>query len=113
VDEMKLNRQRLISLAFLLGSDYTDGVSGVGIVNAMEIINAFSQNDISMSSVDTVLNPLTKFREWLEEKENFAMAFGCTVEEGLSKYGLQEVDKKIVCCNPNIIILSIDVLTVL
>ena len=31
----------LVSLAFFLGSDYTDGVTGVGIVNAMEILHAF------------------------------------------------------------------------
>ena len=27
--------------ALLLGSDYTEGVAGVGIVNAMEIVQAF------------------------------------------------------------------------
>ena len=36
-----LDRAGLISLALLLGSDYTEGVHGVGIVNAMEIVNAF------------------------------------------------------------------------
>lgn len=28
-------------IALLLGSDYTQGVKGVGIVNAMEIVEAF------------------------------------------------------------------------
>lgn len=29
------------SQALLLGSDYTEGVAGVGIVNAMEIVQSF------------------------------------------------------------------------
>ncbi|KAI0561665.1 DNA repair protein complementing XPG RAD2 [Gracilaria domingensis] len=36
-----LDRDQLIRLAHLLGSDYTPGVRGVGIVNAMEIMEAF------------------------------------------------------------------------
>eukprot|EP00178_Gracilaria_changii_P001039 TRINITY_DN1143_c0_g1_i1.p1 TRINITY_DN1143_c0_g1~~TRINITY_DN1143_c0_g1_i1.p1 ORF type:complete len:1111 (+),score=249.64 TRINITY_DN1143_c0_g1_i1:599-3931(+) len=36
-----LDRAHLIRLAHLLGSDYTPGVRGVGIVNAMEIMEAF------------------------------------------------------------------------
>jgi len=30
-----------IALAMLLGADYTEGVKGVGIVNGMEILQAF------------------------------------------------------------------------
>ena len=43
--ELALSRAQLIDLALLLGSDYTDGVHGVGIVNAMEIIKAFDSLD--------------------------------------------------------------------
>lgn len=39
--ELGLDRERLIQLAFLLGSDYTEGLSGVGPVLAMEILNVF------------------------------------------------------------------------
>ena len=39
--ELGLDRQHLIRLALLLGSDYTEGVHGVGIVNAVEILAAF------------------------------------------------------------------------
>lgn len=39
--ELNLTRQGLVALAQLLGSDYTDGVHGVGIVNAMETIAAY------------------------------------------------------------------------
>ena len=39
--KLKLTREQLIIFALLLGSDYTSGVKGVGIVNAMEIIRVF------------------------------------------------------------------------
>ena len=36
-----LNRSRLINLALLCGSDYTEGVSGVGTVSALEMLAEF------------------------------------------------------------------------
>lgn len=39
--EMGLTRDAMVALAYFLGSDYTDGVGGVGIVNAVEIVQAF------------------------------------------------------------------------
>ncbi|WFD19170.1 DNA repair protein rad2 [Malassezia caprae] len=39
--ELGLDQERLIQLAFLLGSDYTEGLSGVGPVLAMEILSVF------------------------------------------------------------------------
>ena len=39
--ELSLNRDRLISLAYLLGSDYTIGLPGVGPVVAMELMAEF------------------------------------------------------------------------
>ncbi|RKP37307.1 PIN domain-like protein, partial [Dimargaris cristalligena] len=39
--EMAIDRTILIQLAYLLGSDYTDGIPGVGLVNALEILNEF------------------------------------------------------------------------
>ena len=39
--ELGLDRDRLIQLAFLLGSDYTEGLTGVGPVLAMEILSLF------------------------------------------------------------------------
>jgi DNA excision repair protein ERCC-5 len=38
---MGIDRDDLISLAQLLGSDYAQGVNGIGIVLAMEIIAEF------------------------------------------------------------------------
>ncbi len=36
--ELGLSRRELVALALLLGSDYTEGVAGVGVVNAVEIV---------------------------------------------------------------------------
>uniref|UniRef100_A0A7I4ABB3 DNA repair protein UVH3 n=1 Tax=Physcomitrium patens TaxID=3218 RepID=A0A7I4ABB3_PHYPA len=43
--ELGLDRDKLIRMALLLGSDYTEGVSGIGIVNAIEVVNAFDEDD--------------------------------------------------------------------
>lgn len=51
-----LDRKQLIRLAYLLGSDYTPGVRGVGIVNAMEILEAFPG-----------INGLNEFLEWTKK----------------------------------------------
>ncbi|CAG8600150.1 12872_t:CDS:2, partial [Acaulospora colombiana] len=51
--ELKLDREKLIRLAILLGSDYSEGLPGVGVVNAMEIFNEFPDED-----------GLEKFRDW-------------------------------------------------
>jgi len=49
--QLGLDRQALINLALMLGSDYTNGVKGVGIVFAVEILNEFGT--------------LEAFRDWL------------------------------------------------
>lgn len=41
--ELGLDRRKLVDLALLLGSDYTDGVHGIGIVNAMEVVSSFDE----------------------------------------------------------------------
>ncbi|KAJ5307620.1 XPG/RAD2 endonuclease [Penicillium atrosanguineum] len=48
--EYALHRRKLISFAHLLGSDYTEGIPGVGPVTALEIITEFSS--------------LEEFRDW-------------------------------------------------
>ncbi|KAJ5131061.1 DNA excision repair protein Rad2 [Penicillium bovifimosum] len=40
--EYALHRQKLISFAHLLGSDYTEGIPGIGPVTALEILTEFS-----------------------------------------------------------------------
>lgn len=47
-----LDRSKLINLAYLLGSDYTEGIPTVGCVTAMEILNEFPGRG---------LDPLLKF----------------------------------------------------
>ncbi|KAF9170743.1 DNA repair protein rad2 [Mortierella sp. AD011] len=39
--DLGVGRERLVALAYLLGSDYTTGIKGVGLVTAMEIIRLF------------------------------------------------------------------------
>ncbi|XP_020204760.1 DNA repair protein UVH3 isoform X2 [Cajanus cajan] len=56
--ELGLTREKLIRMALLLGSDYTEGVSGIGIVNAIEVVNAFPEED-----------GLQKFRQWVESPD--------------------------------------------
>ncbi|KAI9690482.1 MAG: DNA repair protein rad2 [Bathelium mastoideum] len=48
--EFDLNREKLIGIAHLLGSDYTEGLPGVGPVTALEIISEFPS--------------LSDFKEW-------------------------------------------------
>jgi DNA excision repair protein ERCC-5 len=52
--ELSLDREQLISLALLLGSDYTDGLPGVGPVTAVEILSEFPAADGGLSA----------FRDW-------------------------------------------------
>ncbi|ONK63702.1 uncharacterized protein A4U43_C07F18000 [Asparagus officinalis] len=56
--ELGLTRETLIRMALLLGSDYTEGVSGIGIVNAIEVVRAFPEKD-----------GLQKFRDWIESPD--------------------------------------------
>lgn len=53
-----LSKERLALLAMLLGSDYTEGVAGIGIVNAMETLLVFP-----------TLAKLADFKEWLERPD--------------------------------------------
>lgn len=62
--EMNLTRDGLVAMAMLLGGDYTEGVKGVGIVNGMEIIEAF---DVS----EDLKAGLIRFRKWLDGFDPF------------------------------------------
>ncbi|XXH05625.1 hypothetical protein Hte_012059 [Hypoxylon texense] len=54
--ELSLSREQLISLAQLLGSDYTEGLPGVGPVTAVEILSEFPGRD-----------GLSKFHDWWQD----------------------------------------------
>lgn len=55
-----LDREKLVMLALLLGSDYTEGVNGIGIVNALEVLHAF----------DASLDGLREFKQWVFSSES-------------------------------------------
>lgn len=58
---LAMNRLKLICLAFITGSDYTEGIQGVGPVGAMEILHEFSGEG---------LEALRKFKMWHDEAQN-------------------------------------------
>ena len=47
------DREQFIIFALFTGSDYTEGIRGIGLINAMEIIKAFDS-----------FERLVTFREW-------------------------------------------------
>ncbi|TFY57352.1 hypothetical protein EVJ58_g7063 [Rhodofomes roseus] len=57
--ELGLDRDKLIRLAYLLGSDYTDGLPGVGPVVAMELLKEFPGQD-----------GLHKFKDWWQKVQS-------------------------------------------
>ncbi|XP_063316062.1 DNA excision repair protein ERCC-5 isoform X2 [Pelobates fuscus] len=59
-NQLGLERSRLINLAYLMGSDYTEGIPSVGYVSAMEILNEFPGQG---------LESLIKFKEWWTEAQ--------------------------------------------
>ncbi|XP_053961407.1 DNA excision repair protein ERCC-5 [Anastrepha ludens] len=72
-DTFNCDRERLIQLACLVGSDYTTGIHGIGTVTALEILATFSATpkNLQESYADhhlpgTVLSALCRFRDWLK-----------------------------------------------
>eukprot|EP01083_Nonionella_stella_P304888 1061470_1 len=61
--KLGLTQNKLISLAMLLGSDYTDGIKGIGPVNGMEIVQTFC------STTDTDFEGLSEFKKWIYATE--------------------------------------------
>ncbi len=57
--ELGLDRDKLVRLAYLLGSDYTEGLPGVGPVVAMELLSEFPGQD-----------GLHKFRAWWQKVQS-------------------------------------------
>lgn len=66
----ELSRAQLIQLAFLVGSDYTPGLKGVGPVTALEILSFFKESNEEEESRRVILSGLEKFKEWLKKPEN-------------------------------------------
>lgn len=82
--ELGLTRDTLIQLAYLLGSDYTEGLPGVGPVVAMELLKEFPGRD-----------GLFKFRDWW-----LAVQSGKDKEEGQSSFKRRFV--RTIPCSQNI-----------
>ena len=62
--ELGLDRKELVALAYLLGSDYTEGITGIGIVNAMEIVQAFPCG-VNADEASAIAG-LADFNRWLQ-----------------------------------------------
>ena len=73
--EMNLTHDGMVALAMLLGGDYTEGVKGVGIVNGMEILQAF---EVSQD----LKKGLLEFRKWLD---GFDPADALAIKKGRAK----------------------------
>eukprot|EP00775_Hariotina_reticulata_P011343 gene11343-11492_t len=67
--ELGLNQQQLVCLAMLLGSDYTEGVAGIGVVNALEVVSAWPGG----------LSGLSQFKQWLEGPDERVLAAAAAV----------------------------------
>eukprot|EP00850_Spirogloea_muscicola_P005046 SM000022S07260 [mRNA] locus=s22:839411:846038:- [translate_table: standard] len=86
--ELGLSRDKLIRMAMLLGSDYTPGISGIGIVNAIEVVNAYPGD-----------GGLEKFKDWLDGPDErifdhvgggYGKGLSSKAEEGLGGEPLEE-----------------------
>ena len=77
-----LSREKLILLAMMTGSDYTDGIESVGPVTALEILAEFPGQG---------MEPLRIFKSWWSEAStNLRMPPGTKLKEKLRKLTLPE-----------------------
>ncbi|KAL7256831.1 hypothetical protein ACSBR1_010716 [Camellia fascicularis] len=91
-NDLGLTREKLIRMALLLGSDYTEGVSGIGIVNAIEVVNAFPEED-----------GLSKFLEWIESPDPTILGtFDVKPGSSSRKRGSKVSDSDVDCSNSNL-----------
>lgn len=85
----ELTRNQMIQLALLVGSDYTNGISGIGPVTALEILAAFPCEG------EDLLRGLIKFSDCINAGR-FASPF--KLGAGLrNKLQSVKVDRGIVC----------------
>lgn len=68
-----LERNEMIQLSMLVGSDYTQGIHGIGTVTALEVLSLFSATpvkDNETTAIMSILSGLRKFREWWQQKRS-------------------------------------------
>eukprot|EP01134_Creolimax_fragrantissima_P006583 CFRG6583T1 len=79
---LKLTRRNLVDIAMCSGSDYTEGIFGVGPVTSIEIISEFDDEIIVDDDTETDgewrdlsedRDPLVKFRNWYERNRLVAV----------------------------------------
>lgn len=69
--ESGIGRTQLVSLAYLLGSDYTEGVRSLGIVKGVEIIKTFDEEVESNARDDeAAITPLVNFKNFCVRARN-------------------------------------------
>jgi DNA excision repair protein ERCC-5 len=76
-----LTREKMVLLAILTGSDYTDGIESVGPVTALEILAEFS---------GVGLDPLKQFRAWWDQFHNEKLPPGSKSREAFRKLKLPQ-----------------------
>lgn len=86
VQHFGLTREKLICLALMTGSDYTEGLDTVGAVTGLEVLAEFPGEG---------LKPLQDFKEWSkrikgEMGKEFGMSVGNKTREKLRKISLPE-----------------------
>ncbi|KAF9948715.1 DNA repair protein rad2, partial [Mortierella alpina] len=89
--DLGVGRDRLVSLAYLLGSDYTTGVKGVGLVTAMEILRLFPK----LENFATWWRGEQLKHEKAESKEDEGDGLGIS-DKGISsddELGLESIDE--------------------
>lgn len=81
-ETLHLDRPKLIAVAMLTGSDYTEGMQGVGGVTAMEILHEFSR--------DEAQETLNHLKEWMLKMKSGKDVFapGCNLLSKLKKSDL-------------------------
>jgi DNA excision repair protein ERCC-5 len=74
-DALELRKEDLINCALLLGSDYTDGIRGIGAVSAKEIVTHFRGVEGLKNFRDWIVNGIEhgldeKSRRWFTKHKN-------------------------------------------
>lgn len=77
VDNIKklfhMERNEMIQLSMLVGSDYTPGIHGVGTVTALEVLSLFSATPVKdgeTTAIMSIMSGLRKFKEWWLQKRS-------------------------------------------
>ncbi|CAG9532926.1 unnamed protein product [Cercopithifilaria johnstoni] len=89
-DQLGLSRWEAVQIALLSGGDYTNGLEGVGVVAALELISEFSttSQQIDVEPSQQALENLCRISEWLNHRgtwDNLPTNSGCISIQDLRK----------------------------